>query len=401
MRIHYIQHGLSDLHTHYFSDTLAWKDAIDHNGAQWFGYANERLAPDVARMLDLRTVFPFPPDACIDPDTVSREFTDLLFLSDAFANACRAVSQAGVSQDDLVVIPYATNRDIYGVARWFQTMSAAARPRVAFIFHAPDFGWQVTEDRGTITGVFSSWRFAANQLLGVLPVERVMFGALDDRLCQFLSNVLAAPVTSMPMVSFFEKQAVQQSVGAKHHDILVAGEFRAEKGVSLWSGVVGELSTRLPELRYSIQVPDQAHATAVKSVFANCGIEHRCQLAIGQLSHRAYSERMAQSRLLVLPFEPWRYAIRGSATCSEAFGFGLPVVVPARTWMSDRLEQGAGAGVTFDQWRADRVAQAVVETWAQIDSLTELARERAPAWRVAHGARAALAIILNTLGLAL
>ena len=62
---------------------------------------------------------------------------------------------------------------------------------------------------------------------------------------------------------------------------------------------------------------------------------------------------------LVLPYDPTQYRARLSAVFVDDTSMGLPVVVPAGTWMSTQLAEGRGAGVVFAAPQATDIADAV------------------------------------------
>ncbi len=61
---------------------------------------------------------------------------------------------------------------------------------------------------------------------------------------------------------------------------------------------------------------------------------------LGNLPVEAFLRNVARCRLIVLPYVASRYRMRSSGVLSVATGLGIPVVVPAHTWLSDRIAAG-------------------------------------------------------------
>ena len=92
-----------------------------------------------------------------------QQLSDFLELGAAFSRACGALAEDGVGADDLVVVPFASERDVFGAALWLERLSPGARPMVAFTFMLPDFRWQVTDDRSKLMGDISYFGYAVVQ----------------------------------------------------------------------------------------------------------------------------------------------------------------------------------------------------------------------------------------------
>jgi hypothetical protein len=83
---------------------------------------------------------------------------------------------------------------------------------------------------------------------------------------------------------------------------------------------------------------------------------------------------------------------------SDAVGAGVPVVVPAETWMSDRLQEGFGAGVIFPDERPQVIARSIVAALDALPRLKASAASSAARWREAHSAQRYLEFVLKNLG---
>jgi hypothetical protein len=235
MKIFFVQHGLKNYGGHFLHHTRAWRNAVLAAGFEWRGLGNQSLPPSLATALSVVPLFPHVPHAEIDPDPLSREITDLLYLSEQFASALSLVTDIGA--EDLVVVDFASDREMYGVARWLRQMPSERRPRVAFIVHIPDANWTTDADRRDLSGRIAHWRFAINQLRASVPTSRMFVGAIDSRLAGFLSTILGIKALVTPLISMFEADLATAPL-APQHDLLLAGGWRSEKGANIVSDIL-------------------------------------------------------------------------------------------------------------------------------------------------------------------
>src|SRR5262249_16179545 len=150
-----------------------------------------------------KAVFPFAADAILERDATCRQLSDFLRLSAAFAHAAQALEADGVGAEDLVLLPFATERDLFGAALWLQRLPQGRRPALAFVFYNPDLQWQVSEDRHHVTGDFSFFRYAVKRLRTVLPAGRILLFAADGRLRGLLERITRHPCTQIPLATHY------------------------------------------------------------------------------------------------------------------------------------------------------------------------------------------------------
>ncbi len=397
MKVFFIQSGFVSQGGHHLLETRAWREAIAKAGLKWRGYANGALDRSIAEDEQVTPLFPHAPQAVIDADPMSRPITDLLYLSEQFASA--AALMPDVTADDLVVVEFATCNEIYALARWLSTVAAARRPRLAIVVHIPDPEWIYNRLDDTFSGSIALWRFAINQLKVVLGRERIYLAAIDARLARFLKVFLDIPVDTTPLVSYFDDAVLSQPFN-KRFDLLFAGGMRTEKGAPLLLDILSrfEQLARDTPLRIAVQLGSSTDAEIARAAFAGAG-NVVLDVVAGALSPSSYIERLTQSRVAVLPYQASAYAMRASGIAAEAFGYGIPVVAPANSWMSDRLAEGYGAGLTFDPLSVEGVASSALSALRQLEPLAVRARSSAARWRDDHSARVALQRIRQALAI--
>jgi glycosyltransferase involved in cell wall biosynthesis len=100
----------------------------------------------------------------------------------------------------------------------------------------------------------------------------------------------------------------------------------------------------------------------------------------GPLGPAAYAAALHGADLVLLPYEPNAYAVRGSAVFTEAIIHGKPVVAPAGTWMGDLIHDGRVGGTVFRRFAAAALADAAIAALDDIDCLSAITLANRVAW---------------------
>lgn len=384
-RLLIVHHGLVDRHSHYYGQTRAWLDACRRRGIAPRLYVNNRAAPDIVTEYSAIPAFTYPTDIVLDPDATTRNLADFLEVSQQFAHDCSALERDGVGGSDVVLVTFANERDLLGAALWLERIPSEGRPTFAFIFYGPDFDWRIDPQRRGVSGDFSRARYAMKRLRAVLPAEKTIVLAMGKKFASVLPTVLRHPCEACVLPKYFTDPNVLETTDALvtgRTNVLVAGEFRAERGASLIAPVFLRLAAERQNLKFAIQVNEEKTARIIRNELAPIAKSgSQCRIDYGQIPPEIFQKRLLLSDIVLLPFLWWRYALRGSGVFTEAVGLGIVTVVPDRTWMSDMLAAGWGAGTVFREPTVESVAAAVAEAIDAYPTLKEKAGKRAAEWR--------------------
>ncbi|HLJ20165.1 MAG TPA: hypothetical protein VKU84_08200, partial [Stellaceae bacterium] len=107
------------------------------------------------------------------------------------------------------------------------------------------------------------------------------------------------------------------------------GGARLERGFELLPAIISSCLAAEPTLRFFVQVNDGA--------FPMDGTDDRVSTHSGTMDPDAYLTAMRQASLILLPLDPARYRTQSSGVYWQACLAGTPVVVPADTWMAERV----------------------------------------------------------------
>lgn len=89
---------------------------------------------------------------------------------------------------------------------------------------------------------------------------------------------------------------------------------------------------------------------------------------------------LAETDLMLCPYNPVRYMASYSAVTVEALAHGIPIVGPANTSISRFAVDNGGGIATFDEYAARAIAEATQRAVQNFDSLAETAFSAAEKW---------------------
>ncbi len=341
--------------------------------------AHKDAKPSVVTECLGQPLFSFVPGARVKKDPVSDRLSGFLRYGAAFAKDCSAID-AQIKRDDVVVVTFSTEQEVYGVSKWLRTIPETQRPRVIFNFLIPDFRWEINEDRESMSGDISFHRYAANEMAALS--SRFLILASNEKLGRALSGAFNRRCEVAPVaLIYFSAEHVPGRADDPDWDeahIGVIGEFRREKGGSLVAEVIKRFRCERPGRRVFLQVNSSGQADVLRETIGDLTdvIIH-----VGQLSQRSYIRRLETLDILLLPYMPKRYAIRTSGIFSEAVGYGVVAVVPDNTWMSDQLVAKRGSGVVYSDTSAEGITKALVAASDRYPDFKKKAAARCAAWR--------------------
>jgi hypothetical protein len=379
VRIFLIQHGLKDRHAHFFGETLGWNQVFRQRRVDCRLFVHKDAEPSVLTECLGQPLFSFQPGERVMKDPISDRLEGFFRYSAEFQTGCAAMG-GQIDSQDVVIVAFSTDREVYGVSRWLRTMPRRRRPCVIFIFLTPDFRWEIGEDRETVTGDISFHRFAANQMAEVS--DRFLILASNEKLRRALSGAFnqRCEVAPIPLVYF-----AAEDVPGRPDDpewspahIGVLGEYRSEKGTVLLPEIVARFRRKCPGHKIFLQVQNDTQAGLIQEKLGGAvGVE----IHIGHLSQQSYIRRLEMLDILLLPYKPKRYSIRTSGIFAEAVAYGVVPVVPDNTWMSDQLAAERGSGVTFPDASVEGITNALISASERFPELKKDALARSGAWR--------------------
>jgi glycosyltransferase involved in cell wall biosynthesis len=399
MTIHILQHGLRNFNSHFYSETVEYLAALKDLGHDPVLYVHQSCNPAIVQELNAKPVFQLTPENIPVTDPSNRELGNYILCGEAFASVLMNNLPKAFSPNDLIFVPYGTQNEAYGLMRWLQFAGIHPLPKIAIFCHRPELIWNVSKDRTQTVASPSFWRWPAQFLKGAEQAPSTYLVTYSERLARLLHKLSELPVLVTGLTTSIAMRLEPALAYPKDIDIGIVGTFRTERGSALTASVLSLIDQLTPGLNYLVQTAQDSDRQALLAALTELGFQGHLEVAVGDLPTDTYTQNLVRCKLLVLPYAAHRYALRGSGVMSEAASYGIPVVVPSPTWMSDAIESGRVSGVTFEEFNATHIAQATVEALSQHKPLRDKAVSLAPAWREQNNARSNLKAIFNALNI--
>ena len=387
MRIFVLDPGLTGMTGHHFNVAKGFQREAARRGIDIRFYVNRAAEAAVLSELNARPVFQFGPYQVVSGDPLSGPIEDVIGVGLSFAESCKSLNEDGVRADDLVAVPTATQNEVHGCALWLHSMTKEARPFLAAAFSFENY-MRTPDYRDFDMRIAPTYRFAAKKLAFVMPQDRLVVLGQSAVIASRLTELMCMPVHECPMphdyASLAPRARAETFDDQDRTVVSVVGTSRPDKGFHLLPEIVARCAGRGGAHEFMIQVAPES----ALGLWGDWADEMRARsdvrLHIGAMDEAAYLDQIVRSDIVLLPYDPHRFAGQTSGIFAEAVALGRVVVVPSGTWMAQHLQRGAGAGVVFRDQAGVSIADALIEAERNLPDLSARAQARATAWRDAQ-----------------
>ncbi len=254
----------------------------------------------------------------------------------------RLFYRIGIKPDDVIFIPTLGEAELMGLLRYIKVTPAAGDVSWHLLFRRPLFYGREPDYAGQEEDLRNSFRvFRAVQDLAYK--ESIHFYTDTEQLSHQYNRLGIQPFETLP-VPVDDAYIQEKVVSDLPLNVVYAGDARREKGYHLlprivqdtWltHGKVGKVHFEF-QSNYNIEdgEPEAVIARSQLGSFPNGLVK----LHTEPLSQDAFRELIQRADVILVPYESDPYFTRSSGIMVEAFTAGIPVVVPAGSWMALQL----------------------------------------------------------------
>ncbi len=362
MILHILENNLRDFLGHFLNSTLGLKREAEARGVEVRVYTHRRARPEILRLVQGRALFDHGSwDGAAHPDA----WRSMQDLGGDFARSCRRIQDLGA--EDVILVPSASQDQIFGLALFLEGLPTERRPRVAVNFHSEN--WERRSDRA------APYKQACQRLVHALTAERFLLTATARAVADSLSELVDHPARWFPLPQDYgTSTALDVRPADAPPTVVVLGRSRPSKGGWQLPRVVLMVRRRLPEARFFVQVTGKMQLLAFLSVIPGVKVH------FGGQDRAAYFDCLRAADVVLLPYSAEAYARRSSGILADCAALGRIAVVPEGTWLSEQLHEGHAAGVTYKEANPEAIAEALVQAIRELPKLSVLARDRAEYW---------------------
>lgn len=339
-------------------------------------------APDeIADAVAGHRVLSFSAAETLMDDGLSWRIAETIDGGARLADDLAALRGAAALADAVVLLPTASSREMMALAL---AIERTGPPRAIVLgFHSLRTG---DPDRRPTNQVLGLLRYAMNRLRQVFPAERILANATTGLLARDLAEVLRHPFRIYPHPIWYDLTAAEPSRGLPPADgrttIAVLGGTRADKGGALLAEIAGHAAPLADRMRLLVQLMPRTREKG--GVAIGEGIRPGPLVAVyrGVMPEATLLHCVRTVDAVLLPYEPGEYRDRASGIFALAVAMGRPVIVPADTWMAERLQAGEATGLVVSQHTARGYAQAMARLLVDPGQFLRAAASRAEGWRM-------------------
>lgn len=248
--------------------------------------------------------------------------------------------------DDIIFIPTISVIELAGLADLLSTNAEARRPTWHMLFRRNIFLGRECDYQHQNTAVAEmqqSFRSSAAKLKSA----RVRFYTDTEELTRQYNRLNVFPFETVPIPH--THTPVSTSSLNRPLKVLYIGDARAEKGYHHIPRIVEDLWERYVEpgkvtfhIQSNFNIPDGEP----RAVVARGQLEHLARQLPGAitlitepLTSEQYRDLLLSGDINLLCYDPNNYYARSSGILVESLSAGMPVIVPAGTWLSQQFRQ--------------------------------------------------------------
>ncbi len=272
--------------------------------------------------------------------------------------------KVNLQSGDMVFLPTISHRDLLGLLELFRAGQLPAGANWHFLFRrnlypgtledSPDCGEEIAE----IRDAFQVFQQKIGDHKVFFYTDSTELTRQYERLGTFSFHTLPIPHTY---------SAPDAAAGAGPLRVTYLGDARREKGYHLLPRIVGDLRQEglAGKLQFVFQSNYNIPRGEPEAVVARGQLESfpgsMVHLRKEPLPTEDYKTLLLSSDITILPYDRTNYGARSSGVLVESLAAGIPVIVPAGTWLSRQL---LTAGYADGEGRA-RNKMTVVESFGQ------------------------------------
>ncbi|MEP6967043.1 MAG: hypothetical protein ABI906_03085 [Pseudomonadota bacterium] len=214
----------------------------------------------------------------------------------------------------------------------------------------------------------------------------LFFWTENQRLGRWMSEWLQAPIPTLPLLA---PSGQGGEIPRRRHEgaltLSVLGESRPSKGFLDLPEIVDSIASA-PALAAAMKVviqhwrPASGYTEKHDEAVARLRRHPFVELVEGMLDAEAYDRRLAEADVLLLPYDPEVYNLRGSGILTEGVSRGAVILTRAGTAMEDE----ASDGVVLTYETPQDAVEVLERLMGHLGETLDKAREMAGAFRRAN-----------------
>jgi glycosyltransferase involved in cell wall biosynthesis len=317
------------------------------------------------------------------------EHRDWKMLNNSHLADLAALPESVWSPDNLFVVMAISQNQLGGLVEFLRRRKPDQIPQVVCqLMFPPD--WSPSGQPARLGGKFYSMAFKkAAPLIGkrlFFTTENEVMGDIYRRKFGIESKVLPVPLR------------VEKSVYVEKNKTVRLGFFgysKSDKGFHLLPETAAICLEKGLDVEFHIQLQHSGWEQITIEAERLLRTMPNVYLIEGTLSSQEYVVQMKKADIMLLPYDPVRFGMRGSGVFTESITAGRPVIASEGTYAAECIKKGEAHGEIFSPYNSQACAAAIAKLLPRLSFYMERASEQAESFALAHGAEAYVDILLN------
>ena len=162
------------------------------------------------------------------------------------------------------------------------------------------------------------------------------------------------------------------------------GYSKSEKGFHLLSEAAAICQVEGLDVEFHIQIQHSYWEHTVVEAEQTLRAMPNVRLIEGALSSEDYAAEINKVDVMLLPYDPVSFGMRGSGIFTESVAAGRPVIAAEGTFAAECVRNGEAQGESFSPYDARALADAIVRLLPRLSECMLRAAEKAQAFARAH-----------------
>jgi glycosyltransferase involved in cell wall biosynthesis len=347
-------------------------------------YESESPTPNERRLRSLAALARL---ASVDLTTPS-EWETWNNLNTCFEQDLRLLPEDVWRFDNLVVVPGVSQNQIFGLIRALLARESNERPRVVCqLMFAPN--WTPWGQNARLGSRLYRKAFAlAKPLIGktlFFTTENEAIAGLYRKRYGIETQILPIPFGATPAAA----------VGTGRPRLGFFGYSKCDKGFHLLPRAIAFCQSRGLEADFVIQIQHSGWEPATVATERALQSMEGVRLIEGVLNSVDYKAEISKIDVMLLPYDPIIFGLRGSGIFTESASAGRPVVASAGTFAAKSIERGEAEGEVFKPYDAVPLGAAIARLIPNLPARRARAAVLAKAFAQSHSADAYVDVLLT------
>jgi hypothetical protein len=326
-------------------------------------------------------------------DRIVGKFDNFTYFNDALASELALIPRDRLRATDAVLVPTLTENHLLGYVSWIRTFDAARAPLFVLWLMFPS-GLSSADEAGvrSVVDPFQALFYRLAFRRASEPGTPIHFFGGGRQLAREFSQLAGATIEAHAMPCDPRSGNSQREID-RPAALLFAGDVKTDKGFLLMPELADRLCATWPGWDFLIHANSGSSwgpaLEAYNELTVAVAPRHKNLILLtGRLSREDYLALMDRADCLVSTYDPVVYARKSSGVIWEAISLGLPMLVPADTWLEKEAGEWGAACATYSNFSVDGIVESFWDFSQAVPELKAQCLEAAERYHAQNGVAA-------------